>query len=167
MDYQIEIVGVETEELFIQLYRKAMRNVVWSAGIFLLASAWSVWRLADTGKGMYILLLALYVFCAAWSLGAPVRVARKAFSDKLRYYNGVMPITTIRFGEQIRQEDVDSALTIPYDKIKRVEFLKDGIIVYMIHGKTYGFPNRKFTLGSLPELKSLLRAKRPDLKIPD
>ena len=77
-----------------------------------------------------------------------------------------MPTSVTTFGDAIRLQDIDSSLTIPYDKIRKVVFLRDCIVLYQGKHQAVGIPNREFTKGSMAELKALLRQKCPDLKIP-
>ena len=166
MDSQIEVVGKETPELYTQLYNKVIGFLrVPTTTVFgiLILLAWLenddvITQIVMTfGYGVAMLVFLCY----------PTWVAKIAYKNKLKYYDGEMPQTRACFGEQILLEDVDTRKIIPYEKIEKVYFMHHGIAIRLNAHTTIGLPNQEFTKGSLSELKQLLREKRPDLKIPE
>ena len=167
MEYRIEIVGKETQKLYRQLYYKVFSfSVALGAVLLLLAAILSTVDAAE-GKPFFS---GSFLFCALYSVLLfllPELIARMAYRNKMKYYDNTMPESIVRFGEQIRIEDVDSSHMIPYEKLTKIYFLKDGIAFKLGKQKIIGIPNETFTTGSLLELKQLLCEKRPDLKIPE
>ena len=56
---------------------------------------------------------------------------------------------------------------IPYDKIKKIKIMEHCISLKLQDGRNFGLPNGPFTKGSLQEMLALLKAKCPQLKLPD
>lgn len=168
MEYRIEIVGTETRQLFRQLYSRALfRGLLIATGLFLLAAVLA-FRLGSMDEDASLpALSAVYILFAGLIWLCPIWFGTRAYQNKLKYYDGVMPESTVRFGDQIVIADVDSTHTIPYDKLTRLCFMKNGIAFVLGKQKMIGIPNETFTKGSLQELKQFLREKRPDLKIPE
>lgn len=166
MEYPIEIKGRETPELFSQLHQHAYR---WMPVFFVAAyGSYILWTWL-TGDDLFfqITYTVMYSLLALLFCQFPKWIAKRSYKAKLKYYGGTMPESTSSFGDEIQLRDVDSSLTIPYSKIKRIAFLKDCIVLTLTDHKSIAVPNREFTKGSLDELKQLLRQKRPDLKIPE
>ena len=165
MDNCIEITGYETLELHCQLHKQVNRWVtiaVWFIyGVFCLRSCICSEDLAGA-----IIAIVVYVPAAFLITRIPLWTAKSGYKQKLKYYGGTMPVGVVTFGDVIQIQDIDSSLTIPYDKLRKVVFLRDCIVLYQGNHRAVGIPNREFTKGSLEELKALLRQKRPDLKIP-
>ena len=165
MDNCIEITGYETLELHCQLHKQVNRWVtiaVWFIyGVFCLRSCICSEDLAGA-----IIAIVVYVPAAFLITRIPLWMAKSGYKQKLKYYGGTRPTSVTTFGDVIQLRDIDSSLTIPYDKLRKVVFLPDGIALYQGNHRAVGIPNREFTKGSMEELKALLRQKRPDLKIP-
>ena len=166
MEPRVEIKGRETQGVFIQLHQ----SVFWflplmTTAIFVLAGL-RVW-LEGYDVVVKIITTVLYVIFAGLFMQVPKWMAKRAYKAKLKYYGGTMPEDLCQFGDEILLQDVDATQRIPYDKIKRIRFLKDCIAITLSDRRTIGLPNREFTKGSMAELKALFREQCPHLKIPE
>ena len=165
MDNCIEITGVETLELHLQLRKyvnRVVTIVIWL--VYGAAAVRSCIRSEDLAGA--IIAIVVYVPAAFLITRIPLWTAKSGYKQKLKYYGGTMPVGVVTFGDVIQIQDIDSSLTIPYDKLRKVVFLRDCIVLYQGKHQAVGIPNREFTKGSMAELKALLRQKCPDLKIP-
>lgn len=166
MDNCIEITGIETLALHCQLHKQVNRWMTATVWIVYGAVAVRSWTHSEDLLEA-IIATVLYVLAAFLVTRIPLWTARSGYKQKLKYYGGTMPTSITTFGDVIQLQDIDSNLTIPYDKLRKVVFLPDCIALYQGKHRAVGIPNREFTKGSMEELKALLRQKRPDLKIPE
>ena len=168
MDYTIEIVGKETRNLHRQLFgvvTKAVR-IALTVAMALMAFSYLVLAL-ESGQSSDIAAVVGYLAGVVVSITLPSWMGSLTYRKKLKYYNGTMPDTTVRFGAEIRISDVDSNHTIQYDKIKKLIVTEDGIVLWLMDSRAIAIPKSTFTLGSLQEMLALLREKCPQLKLPD
>lgn len=168
MDYSIEIVGKDTLQMYRQLYRVAMKTMrrILTPVLCFMVLGYLLLALDTKGREDISMLCAsaamllVFVFMPRW-------MGYLAFRKKLKYYNGNLPDNVIQFGQQIRLQDVDSSHVIPYDKIKKITFTEECIVLHLQDGRSFGLPKGPFTKGSLPELLQLLREKCPKTKLPN
>ena len=168
MDYSIEIIGKETRRLHQQLYGvvyKPMRRII--APILAVVALGYLILALGSGDSSYFALLITVVLLFLSAFLMHRWVGTLSYRKKLKYYNGAMPDSIVRFGEQIHLEDVDSSRTVPYDKIKTILLTADAIVLWLEDGKAIGLPKGPFTKGSLPELLQLLRENCPKAKLPN
>ena len=105
-------------------------------------------------------LLLFFAFMPHWYTWLTMRATKKQNDDQ-------QPETVITFGETIELREGMVHLTIEYRKIVRVLRLKHSYMLMM--GKHNGVmldPNG-FTKGTFEEFKQFLRAKYPNLTIPE
>lgn len=168
MDYSIEIVGKDTPQLHRQLYRvamKTMRRILIPVLCFMVLG-YLILALDTKGReDISMLCASAAMLLVCWFM--PQWMGYLSFRKKLKYYNGNLPDNVIRFGEQIRLQDVDSSHVIPYDKIKKITFTEECIVLHLQDGRSFGLPKGPFTKGSLREMMALLKEKCPQLKLPD
>ena len=166
MEYEIEFVGVDTLALYRKVYwHMSLRNRLINLVLFGAAFLWATARYSETGWWIYSILAILYVLMGAWYQFRPWHVAKKAYQSHAKYNNGVILPTTVRFGERIVFQDTNNSTSADYDKIKKIHFIKEGIVMDMRENRLHFSAIDLFTKGSMEELKELLHDKRPDLKI--
>ena len=127
MECKVEIVGKETQKLYRQLYYKVFSFSVTLGVILLLLAAFLSTIEAAGGKPLFSGSFLFYALYSVLLFLLPELMARMAYRNKTKYYDNTMPESVVRFGEQIRIEDVDSSHMIPYEKVTKIYFLKDGI----------------------------------------
>ena len=129
-------------------------------------------------------LMASYIYRALsdsyWWIGAvvfagmaahyfswPYRLERKRFKRALDYYDGEIPASYIRFGDQIFVEDGDSTSNLEYRKIEKVIVMKHGLFLRYAEKAYLCVEPQGFTKGTFEEFKQFLREKCPNAKISD
>ena len=167
MEYQIEIIGKETLEMHRQLYRKVLSILNVMIVLLYGGAILKEWLLNNHDLSFRIVFTIYLVLAGSLFSCIPNWIAKRSYRNKLKYYNGEMPTVVSRFDDKILIQDVDSWRTIPYEKLTKINFLPDCILLRLGQHQTIGIPNREFSKGSMKELKQLLREKRPDLKIPE
>ena len=168
MEYHIESIFVDTENLMRQAYGKILRKkqILWTAVMIVLGVLFAFIGII-LNKTAYLLGAVAYAAMAVWYLLWPYRAGRKAYKNMLKYYDGTIPEVVVRFGETITFTQRDSVTTIPYNKLKQVSILKDGVMLHNELGGGYVVANGGFTKGSKQEMLALLREKCPNAKLPD
>ena len=166
MEYQIEFVGVDTLALYRKVYwHMSLRSRLINLALFGAAFLWATVKYRGTGSSLYLILAVLYVLMGAWFQLGPWYAAKKAYESCTKYNDGVMLPTTVRFGDRIVFQDSNNSITADYDKIKKIHFMKEGMVMDMQENRLHFSAIDRFTKGSMEELKELLHDKRPDLKI--
>ena len=165
MEPRIEIRGCETKELYVQLYRCVFWFLpVMTTAIYVLYGV-KTW-LNENDLAVKIITTVIYAIFTVVFMQIPKWFAKRAYKNRLKYCAGTMPEDVCQFGENILIQGLDGSQKIPYEKIKKIHFLKDGIAITLIDRRTMGIPNRDFTKGSMAELKAMFREKCPNIKIP-
>ena len=168
MEHQIEFVGVDTMALYRRVYwHMSRRNRLINLAILGAATLWTAVLYGNTGRSTYLYLAIFYALMAAWYYLRPLRMAKKAYESYVKYNDGIMPLTTVCFGDQIVFQGQGGSSAANYDKIKKIHFVKEGLMMDMQEKRIHFSAIDQFTKGSMQELKQFLRQKRPDLKIPD
>ena len=168
MEHKIEFVGVDTLSLYRKVYwHMSLRNRLINLAIFAAATLWALTSYFEEGRTSRLVLAILYVFLAVWYQLRPLRTAKKAFESNLKFNDGDVPPTTVCFGDEIVFRDKNNSSVVSYGKIKKIHFVKEGLLMDMEENKVYFSAIDYFTKGSMEELKQFLREKRPDLKIPE
>lgn len=166
MEYQFENVRQYNRKRNLEFYYRVLyRRILF----------WGVVSLALMARYIYLALSDAYwwlgtVVCAGLAVhyfSWPYRLERKQFKRALDYYDGQIPASCIRFGDQIFVEDSDSTFNLEYRKIEKVIVLKHGLFLRYAQKSYLCVDPQGFTKGTLAEFKQFLRQKRPDLKIPD
>ena len=168
MDYQIENVYVVTEKMLQQTYQKFYGRI--SVIRFTLMSIFGLTFVVlgiFLEKSFYYWMSPIYNAVAVWYLILPCRLAKKEYKKTLKYHDGNIPETVVRFGDAITLTQGDCVHTLPYNKLKKVCVLKDCLLLYNEMGGAHLIARDGFTKGSMQEMFTLLRAKSPQAKMPD
>ena len=151
------------QELFRAIYGKGIRRTVIIYGIFcliLLLEFWAGYHYALAG-------LALMIFLLARRLMLPRREAKRVYTAKLAYYDGVMPTVSYSFYEDhFKAVDVESSQLVRYSKIEKIEFFDHSIVITALDGSIYLAAHNGFTKGTPEEFREFIRSKCPQLKLP-
>ena len=87
------------------------------------------------------------------------------YNNLLKYYDGTIPETVVRFADTITLSQEETVTTIPYSKLKQVSLLKDCFLLIDEIGGFYIVSNEGFTKGTKQEMLVFLKEKCPQLKI--
>ena len=116
---------------------------------------------------LFVILTAWLVSLLIKTLHRPENEANKVYDQRIAYYDDVMSVTRVQFGEQIVAETKDGVRRIEYRKIENVLSLEHSYIICdKLPGVTF-LSRNGFTKGTFEEFKQFLREKRPDLNIPE
>ena len=168
MDYLIENVYVDTEKMLRQMHKKLLRKrvVFWAVVMMAMGLLFLFFGVA-LNKPSYFWWAMAYAALAAWYLTMPYRSAKKAYKNMLKYYDGNIPETVVRFGDTITFTQGNGVNPVPYNKLKQVSILKDCLLLYNEIGGAYMLANDGFTKGSMQEMFVLLKKQCPEIKLPD
>ena len=168
MEYTIEIVGEETMKLHQQLYAIVMKPA--RIG---LAVATGLMMVSCLSLGMesglssdYASAVGYLVGCLA-SITMPYWMGQLTYRKKMKYFDGKIPQSVARFGDEIHLISAESTIKIPYYKLKKIVVAKDCVVLRTIENGAVAIPKGPFTEGSLQDLLALLKEKCPLLKLPD
>ena len=168
MDHKIETVGRDSLNIYRRFYRAVYATPVVICASFLVLVALYTYFSAGENRELVDILYSVNCVVVAgliWQL--PRMIANRAFRNRMKYYNGDIPELTARFGDNLVLEDADSLHTFSYDKITRIHFQEDALVIVIAKEKALCVPVREFTRGSTPELKQFLRERCPNTKITD
>lgn len=168
MDSQIETVGKDSLDAFRRFYRTiyAIPTVLFSL-ILGFVALFTCFFAGENLKPEEIYYAVICLVLAALVLRLPRIIANRAYRNRLNYYGDDIPELTARFGNELVLEDSDSLHTFPYEKITRVYFIEENLVIVVVKDRAVCIPVREFTRGSMSELKQFLREKCPNVKIPD
>ena len=97
----------------------------------------------------------------------PVKNANTSFEKLLAYYDDVMPVNRVQFGDKIIVEAPDRTSTIEYRKIDKILSLKHGYVIFDKRTNFFILSRDGFTKGTFEEFKQFLREKCPHVTIPE
>ena len=160
MEYQFEIMGRVTQEMHHQLHRILVRPMMKIVNIMFFVCAGCMAFLGWYKQEPVKILTAVFYFLGPVLVWQILKMmANRAYKERVKYYGGETPERVARFGENLVIEEVDSSRTVPYDKITKIHYFQDAVM--MMVGMQFAFvvPNKTFAKGSLPELKQFLREK--------
>ena len=110
-----------------------------------------------------VVVIALIVMVAK----RPVKSANTSYKKLLAYYDNVMPVYRIYFGDKIIIETPDCTSTIEYRKIEKILSLKYGYVICDKKPSFFILSRGGFTKGTFEEFKQFLREKCPELTVPE
>ena len=167
MESQFEIVGRDTPEMHRQLYQIVCKPFMKPVAIlFFVCAAGQVLLGCFEQDAARFFSAAVYCLGPVWIGQVPRMAAKHSYKERLKYYDGETPETIARFGEKMIIEDEDSTRTISYDKITKIHYIQDAIVIRVEKLMIVAVPHQTFVKGSLPELKQFLREKCPNAKFP-
>lgn len=110
-------------------------------------------------------VIASVLLYLCWQM--PNSTVRGVIKELARHNGGKLPETTTVFGDKIITTTMDNSVEYSYDRIQSVRSLNHSYL--LVVGKRESLPVKRdgFTQGDFESFKAFLRAKRPDLKIPE
>lgn len=111
-----------------------------------------------------IVIASLLLFLC-WQM--PNSTVRGVIKELARHNGGKLPETVTVFGDKIITTTMDNSVEYSYDRIQSVRSLSHSYL--LVVGKRESLPVKRdgFTQGDFESFKQFLRAKRPDLIIPE
>lgn len=168
MDARIENVYVDSEEMFREITAKiGMRRSKHWIWVYLALALCYIFIILPLGGFVAWVMFAVIIAYIIRILTFPASRAKNYIKSTKEYYNGTVPQTVVRFGEEeITVICGNNTGTVPYDKIDTAYFLKHSIVLRAGKMASVTLSTTGFTKGSIPELRSLLKEKCPLLKLP-
>ena len=167
MEYQFEnVCEYDLERALEFQYKIGARRIMFWGAVSAVLTLLYLYR-ALTGPLVWLIPAAIFLGLSVHYFTWPYRFLKKGEKRMLEYYDGEIPPTYIRFGDQIVVEDVDSRFTLEYRKLDKVISLKRGYYLRYAKKSLVALDPNGFTKGTFAEFKQFLREKRPDLNIPD
>jgi len=164
MEYQFENIQSYSRKMNLEFYYRVLcrRTLLWGVVSLGLAVYYVYKALSDpywwVGVAAFLGLTAHYF---SW----PYRLERKRAKRALDYYDGEIPPSYIRFGDQISVEDSDSNFNLEYRKIEKIIVLKHGIFLRYAEKSYMPIDPQGFTKGTCEEFMQFLRKNCPNAKI--
>ena len=130
METKFTCTTVETQRDFLEVGYKIsfLKNVMWvvaeiAGGIGCIAAA-------AQGVGDYLLPCGIVLLVMGlWGLCWPGIRAIFGYRKALKTYGGTMKPSVVTFGKEIVNETPNGTMTVPYDKVKTIHFLKKSFVV--------------------------------------
>lgn len=148
---------VETRRDFLEVGYKIsfMKNVLWVAAEIAGGAACVV--AATQGVGDYLLpcgaaLLVIGIGSALW----PWLRAAIGYRKALKTYGGKMEPSYVTFADQIINETPNGTITVPYDDVKTIHFLKDSFVIEDQRGVGVLVSKHGFTKGEYMDCVNFL-----------
>lgn len=110
-------------------------------------------------------VIAAVLLYLCWQM--PNSTVRGVVKELARHNGGKLPETTTVFGDKIVTTTMDNSVEYDYSRILAVRSLNHSYL--LVVGKRESLPVKRdgFTQGDFESFKAFLRAKRPDLTIPE
>lgn len=121
---------VETQRDFLEVNYKIslMKSVLWIAAE--IAGGIGCIAAATKGVGGYLLPCGVILLVmGAWGLLWPAIRAVTGYKKALKTYGGKMKPSVVTFGSEIINETPNGTMTVPYDKVKTIHFLKNSFVI--------------------------------------
>lgn len=130
MEPKFTCTTVETQRDFLEVGYKIsfLKSVMWviaeiAGGIGCIAAA-------AQGVGDYLLPCGIVLLVMGlWGLAWPAIRAVTGYRKALKTYGGTMKPSIVTFDKQIVNETPNGTMTVPYDKVKTIHFLKDSFVI--------------------------------------
>ena len=121
---------IETQRDFLEVAYKIsfLKNAMWvfaeiAGGIGCIAAA-------SQGVGDYLLPCGIILLImGAWGLSWPGIRSVIGYKKALKAYGGKMQPSTVTFGEAIVNDTPNGTMTMPYNKVKTIHFLKNSFVI--------------------------------------
>jgi len=134
-----------------------------AAGIYAVVRTCQLWHFT-TGV-MRFLLPVIAVYLLVWPLLRSHVAASSRIKHLKKLYDGVIPETTVTFGDTIEVSDAGNHSSFRYDQIMKTCRLRHSYIL-MLNGKFCIFLQPDgFTKGAFQDFTTFLREKCPDVKV--
>ena len=163
---QTEEMSAEIVRLQMGIKRTILLFIVAIMGLNYVSSA--VWEIM-WGYGYFYLVISLVWILMALYLFFQPRIAAKLHMRRAnKFHDGIIPQTQVLFGEEeLIAQSGDSKLKIPYNKLNKIKVSKNLMILTVKKYSHVTICKDGFTKGTYEEFLAFLRAKCPDLKIPE
>ena len=90
---------------------------------------------AAQGVGDYLLPCGIVLLIMGiWGLGWPYARAILGYRRALKTYGGAMRPSTVTFGEKIVNDTPNGIMTMPYEAVKNIHFLKNSFVIEDTNG---------------------------------
>ena len=130
METKFTCTTVETQRDFLEVGYKIsfLENAMWvvaeiAGGIGCIVAA-------AQGVGDYLLPCGIVLLVMGlWGLCWPGIRAIFGYRKALKTYGGIMKPSVVTFGKEIVNETPNGTMTVPYDKVKTIHFLKNSFVV--------------------------------------
>ena len=130
METKFTCTTVETQRDFLEVGYKisVLKNVMWvlaeiAGGIGCIVAA-------AQGVGDYLLPCGIVLLAMGlWGLCWPGIRAVFGYRKALKTYGGIMKPSVVTFGKEIVNETPNGTMTVPYDKVKTIHFLKNSFVI--------------------------------------
>ena len=121
---------IETQRDFLEVAYKIsfVKNAMWvfaeiAGGIGCIVAA-------GQGVGDYLLPCGIVLLVmGAWGLFWPAIRSVIGYKKALKTYGGKMKPSTVTFGKEIVNETPNGTMTMPYEKVKTIHFLKKSFVI--------------------------------------
>ena len=169
VEFYFENVYTDSEEMTREINIKiGMRKVKIWLWVYLALGMYTALFLLPDGNPWHWVTLLICVGYIGWILLQPIYYAKRYIKKSKAYYNGVIPQTVVRFGEEVvTVAHGDSVASVPYDKIDKAHFLKHSIMLRAGKMASVIISPSGFTKGTLREFQEFLGRKCPNLKLPE
>ena len=121
---------VETRRDFLEVAYKIsfLKNALWVAAE--IAGGIGCIAAAAQGVGDYLLPCGIVLLVmGAWGLFWPGIRSLIGYKKALKTYGGKITPSTVTFADEIINETPNGTMTMPYDKVKTIHFLKDSFVI--------------------------------------
>lgn len=148
---------VETQRDFLDVNYKVsfLKNVMWV--IAEIAGGVGCIVAAAQGVGDYLLPCGIVLLIMGlWGLNWPWIRAVTGYKKALKTYGGVMKPSYVTFGSQIVNETPNGTMTVPYDKVKTIHFLKNSMVIEDDRGVGVIVSKNGFTKGEYMDCVNFL-----------
>ena len=157
---------VETQRDFLDVNYKIsfLKNVMWvlaeiAGGIGCIAAA-------AQGVGDYLLPCGIVLLVmGAWGLGWPAIRAVMGYKKALKTYGGAMKPSYVTFGKDIVNETPNGTMTVPYEKVKTIHFLKNSFVIEDDRGVGVIVSKNGFTKGAYMDCVNFLCEQCSNLEL--
>ena len=157
---------VETQRDFLDVNYKIsfLKNVMWvvaeiAGGIGCIVAS-------TQGVGDYLLPCGIVLLVmGAWGLGWPAARAVIGYKKALKTYGGKMKPSTVTFGKEIINETPNGTMTMPYNKVKTIHFLKNSMVIEDDRGVGVIVSKNGFTQGEYMDCVNFLCEQCPNLEL--
>ena len=157
MEPKFTCTTVETQRDFLEVGYKIsfMSKVLWTvaeivAGIGCVAAYFQNIGGYLLPCGIVLLLMGL------WGLNWPWIRAITGYKKALKTYGGQMKPSYVTFGKEIVNETPNGTMTVPYDKVKTIHFLKNSFVIEDDRGVGVLVSKHGFTKGEYMDCVNFL-----------
>lgn len=157
---------IETQRDFLEVGYKIsfMKNALWTVAEIAGGIACVVAASRDVGDYLLpcgLVLLAMGVGSAVW----PWIRATLGYRKALKTYGGQMKPSFVTFAGEIINETPNGTMTVPYDKVKTIHFLKNSFVIEDDRGAGVLVSKNGFTKGTYMDCVNFLCEQCSNLEL--